>query len=237
MTAPVLGAGLLMIGHVALAWLLGWFVGYERYFRARAAGTQVYCLVCMATCALMQVAAYPQLWFGGGLTDVVANPIAMIGSVVTGIGFLGAGIIVKSGTSVRGLTTAASVWASSTIGILVGIDFIVLSIGLTLLFIACMLAVPALERRLPSRSAFVITLRYREGDTPQEDQVRGFLAEHDLLIAPDSLSVAFDGKAFELHLVIYANSLKSGRSVSRLSSDLLKIARVQSFTIEQSSRG
>uniref|UniRef100_UPI003365AF54 MgtC/SapB family protein n=1 Tax=Variovorax brevis TaxID=3053503 RepID=UPI003365AF54 len=58
------GAAVWMVVNTAIALLLGWFVGYERYFSGRAAGSQVYCLVCATSCAVTLLAGYPALWYG-----------------------------------------------------------------------------------------------------------------------------------------------------------------------------
>src|SRR5579863_1991099 len=108
-----------VVTHAALAFVLAWAIGYERFYNGRAAGTQVYCLVCTASCALTSAAGHATHWFGTPLPTDSISSTQVIGSLLTGIGFLGAGIIVKSGASVRGLTTAASIWSSSAIGILV----------------------------------------------------------------------------------------------------------------------
>jgi putative Mg2+ transporter-C (MgtC) family protein len=225
-----------MLLHITVACALGWVVGYERYFHGRSSGSQVYCLVCMASSALTQIAGYPELWYGGHTHELTANPFGIIGSILTGIGFLGAGIIVKSGTSVRGLTTAASIWSSSAIGILIGVNFYILAIGLTVLFALCMVAIPALEHALPARAAMVVTLRYAEGKQPQEGVVLAYLKSRQLAMLPDSLSVGFDGRAFELRFVVLADSVSRSRSISHVSHDLTEIPEVSSFGIEQTSR-
>jgi putative Mg2+ transporter-C (MgtC) family protein len=135
-----------MVLNMASALLLGWFVGYERNFRGRAAGSQVYCLDCATSCAVTLLAGYPSIWYWGCANTVIAaDPTKVIGAILTGIGFLGAGIIVKSGHNVRGLTTAASIWGSSAIGILVGVGFYVPAI------------VPRIEQRLPAHAAMTGT--------------------------------------------------------------------------------
>jgi len=229
-----------MLLHVAAACGLGWIVGYERYFHGRASGTQVYCLVCMASCALTQLAGYPSLWYGGQLAETLAsNPQATIGiisGIVQGIGFLGAGIIVKSGTSVRGLTTAASIWSSSAIGILVGVDLIALAIGLTCLFALCMLAIPAIERSLPGHIPVLATLRFAEGQRPTQETVLAYLKERQLQLAQDSLSVTFDGRAIELRFVVFADSNNRSGSIARIAHDLARIPELSSFNLEQTSR-
>jgi putative Mg2+ transporter-C (MgtC) family protein len=145
-------AELTVVTHAALAFVLAWAIGYERFYNGRAAGTQVYCLVCTASCALTSAAGLAGNWFGTRQLADATGSTQVIASLLTGIGFLGAGIIVKSGASVRGLTTAASIWSSAAIGILVGVNFAVAAVGLTAIFIVCMAAVPGLERHFARQS-------------------------------------------------------------------------------------
>src|SRR3954453_22470399 len=79
------------------ALLLGLLVGYERSYHGRAAGMRTYGIVCMASAALTIVGGFPDFWYGGhgGLTPAVADPTRIIQGVVTGIGFLGAGVIMR----------------------------------------------------------------------------------------------------------------------------------------------
>jgi putative Mg2+ transporter-C (MgtC) family protein len=89
-------AELTVVTHAALACVLAWTIGYERFYNGRAAGTQVYCLVCTASCALTSAAGLAGHWFGTRqLVDAVnsINSMQVIASLLTGIGFLGAGII------------------------------------------------------------------------------------------------------------------------------------------------
>src|SRR5579863_2163908 len=169
-----------VVTHAALAFVLAWAIGYERFYNGRAAGTQVYCLVCTASCAMTSTAGLAGHWFGTRQLADVAGSTQVMASLLTGIGFLGAGIIVKSGASVRGLTTAASIWSSSAIGILVGVDFAVAAIGLTAIFILCMAVVPRLERNLPGKAAIAVGLHYREGARPDVEKMVAFLHERHL---------------------------------------------------------
>src|SRR5215475_6867934 len=164
--------GLSFVAHMAAALVLGWSVGYERYFSGRASGSQVYCLVCATTCAVTLLAGYPSLWYWGTSHEPGGgDPTRVIGAILTGIGFLGAGIIVQTGLNVRGLTTAASIWASSAIGILVGVGFYMPAIGLTALIVISMSLVPRLEHFLPARAAMAGTVRFREGHRPQPEEI------------------------------------------------------------------
>ena len=100
--------------HLGAAWLAGSVIGAERSFHGRPAGFRTHALVCLASALLMLITVYQEDWFPMPVTDVVrVDPQRMAQGIMTGIGFLGAGVIFKEGLSVRGLTTAASIWISS----------------------------------------------------------------------------------------------------------------------------
>src|SRR3954468_13471557 len=102
----------------------GALIGFERSYQGRPAGFRTHALVCTASSLLMLVTLYQGQWFSpSALERVSVDPTRMAQGIMTGIGFLGAGVIMKEGLSVRGLTTAASIWITAAIGILVGIGF------------------------------------------------------------------------------------------------------------------
>ncbi len=112
-------SSLIPILHVAAALAAGGVIGIERTFRGRAAGFRTYALVCMGSAMAMVIAVFPGSWLAPG-TDASGDVTRIVQGILTGIGFLGAGIIVKHGFSIRGLTTAASIWTTAVIGILIG---------------------------------------------------------------------------------------------------------------------
>src|SRR5260221_14115295 len=96
-------ANLVIVLNFVLALLLGVLVGYERAYHGRAAGMRTYGLVCMVSAALVSIAAYPGLWFGGSAVGAVGgDPTRIMQGIVTGVGFLGAGMIMKEGFSISG---------------------------------------------------------------------------------------------------------------------------------------
>ena len=225
-----------VVAHTAIAFLLGWAIGYERFFRGRASGTQVYCLVSMASCALTSAAGLGAQWFGRVLPASDVNVTGIVASLVTGIGFLGAGIIVKSGASIRGLTTAASIWSSAAVGVLVGIHFIAAATAVAAMFVVCMVAVPALERHLPGRAAIVVTLRYHEGTRPQEEHILALLKERSLSIQTDSISVTFDNTRYSLEFLVNASGSGRDHSLSQVAAELSTIPAVESFSLIRTNR-
>jgi putative Mg2+ transporter-C (MgtC) family protein len=106
------------------ALVIGALIGFERTFRGHPAGFRTHSLVCVASAILMIVTVYQHQWMIFVEHDAIrTDPTRMAQGIMTGIGFLGAGVIFKEGLTVRGLTTAASIWITSAIGILVGIGF------------------------------------------------------------------------------------------------------------------
>jgi putative Mg2+ transporter-C (MgtC) family protein len=235
-TVP-LDTAIWMIAHMAFALLLGWVVGYERYFSGRAAGSQVYCLVSATACAVTMLAGYPTLWYWGTVHDASAgDPTRVIGAILTGIGFLGAGIIVQSGLNVRGLTTAATIWCTSAIGILVGTGFYLPSIGLAVLFVISLSVIPRLEHWLPARAPIAATLHFRPGYRPSEKETDQFLAERGLSIPPESIVIRHDGQHFELECLIFSAAATRSDMVNRIALEMVEKGDVERFTVAHSSR-
>jgi putative Mg2+ transporter-C (MgtC) family protein len=235
-TVP-LSTGIWMCAHMAFALLLGWSVGYERYFSGRAAGSQVYCLVSTTACAVTMLAGYPTLWYWGTVHDAGAgDPTRVIGAILTGIGFLGAGIIVQSGLNVRGLTTAATIWCSSAIGILVGTGFYLPSVGLTALFVVSLSIIPRLEHWLPARAPIAATMHFKAGYRPSKEEMDQFLTERGLSIPADSISIRHDGTCFELDCLIFASSAMRSDMVNRIAIEMAEMGNVERFTVSHSSR-
>jgi len=184
------------------ALLLGLVVGYERTYHGRAVGMRTYGLVCMSSAALTTFVGYPTLWYGGhAATATAVDPTRVVQGVVTGIGFLGAGIIMKDGFNTRGLTTAASVWSASVIGVLVGIGFYGAAILLALLSVVCMMGVLRLERWLPAKQGIAVVIRFQSGTTPASGSLEHAVAERGYEIAEGSLSIGMNQGLVEWHFV------------------------------------
>ncbi|NLG38087.1 MAG: MgtC/SapB family protein [Clostridiales bacterium] len=108
-----------VIARLALAMVLGGLVGMQREFQRNAAGFRTHTLVALGSCVAMLTNEYLYRTYGGSSTD-----IARMGSyVISGIGFLGAGSIVKDGVRIRGLTTAAGLWVVACLGLAAGAGF------------------------------------------------------------------------------------------------------------------
>jgi putative Mg2+ transporter-C (MgtC) family protein len=213
-SAPALEANLVIFMNLVGALLLGLVVGYERAYHGRAAGMRTYGIVCMASSALTVFAGYPQFWFGGTQhLGIAPDPTRVVQGIVTGVGFLGAGVIMKEGLNISGLTTAASIWASSAIGVLVGVGFYGAAILLTLVSASLMMWGSRIESRLPSRHAIGITLRFGSGHSPDEVWLRQTVLNCGYELAGGSMTISTDQGQSEWRFVAVALDRTRGGSL------------------------
>lgn len=231
-STPEVAANLIVFLNPLGALLLGLIVGYERSYHGRAAGMRTYGLVCMASAALTVIVGYPALWYGGH-ADVVAvsDPTRVIQGIVTGIGFLGAGVIMKEGFSISGLTTAASIWASSAIGVLVGVGFYFAAMLLTILSALSMMWISRLEGWLPSRQAVAIFMRFRKDFVPREDVLRRVAFERGYEIASGTISISFQDGQPEWRFIAVALNKKAAAPISELAGELTRFDGVENYNL------
>jgi putative Mg2+ transporter-C (MgtC) family protein len=231
-SAPELAANSIIFLNLTGALLLGFVVGYERAYHGRAAGMRTYGLVCMASAALVVLAGYPEFWFGGrAYAPVNLDPSRTIQGIVTGIGFLGAGVIMKDGFNISGLTTAASLWASSAIGILVGIGFYAAAILLALLSAACMIWVSRIENWLPARQAVSVTMLFKEGFVANEAEIRKLAQQRGYEVATATIVITGKEHGTEWRFIAVAVNRRAAVSVSTLSEELAKFEGIASYQL------
>jgi putative Mg2+ transporter-C (MgtC) family protein len=135
-----------LLGRVALAAGLGLLLGLERELQAKPAGMRTHALVALGAAAF-SVAGYGALEAAGALqTRPDVGRVAA--QVVSGIGFIGAGIIIFQNDRVRGVTTAADIWADAAVGVLCGLGLLWVATGTTALLLIVIAGLRPLERRL-----------------------------------------------------------------------------------------
>ncbi|MCK9283550.1 MAG: MgtC/SapB family protein [Rhodocyclaceae bacterium] len=227
---PEVGVNVVIFMNLLGALLLGLVVGYERSYHGRAAGMRTYALVCTASAGLVVLCGFPSFWYGGHVVvSAGADPTRVIQGIVTGIGFLGAGVIMKEGFSISGLTTAASIWSSSAIGVLVGVGFYGAAMLLTLLSVTCMMWVSRLEGWLPTRHAVQVAMRFRRGFVPREEQLRRSALTRGYEIALGTLTIDFKNEQAEWSFVAVALGKDRGAPLSRLAGELTDFEGVESY--------
>lgn len=148
---------LTIIAKLGLAGLLGGIIGFERDMHGRAAGLRTNLLVSMGSALFMIVseivAAKAMMGStGGGAIGRFADPGRIAAQIITGIGFIGAGAIIKEGFNVRGLTTAACLWLVAGLGMAVGAGLYLIGIYATLIGVISLVALKNLDKLYPRDS-------------------------------------------------------------------------------------
>ncbi|HEX9099713.1 MAG TPA: MgtC/SapB family protein [Candidatus Dormibacteraeota bacterium] len=120
-------------------------IGAEREYHGHPAGIRTMALVGVGACLFTAMGLEPLF---AGRTD----PTRIAAQIVTGVGFLGAGAILRHGTDVRGLTTAATIWVVAAMGMVIGFGFFTIGIFTTVLVLVTLVAIRPLEKRLFHRA-------------------------------------------------------------------------------------
>jgi len=161
---------LLILVKMLCAVCAGGAIGFERSFHGRPVGIRTYCLVCLASVALAQVLLHVTMWLTGAPMDLYrADRSRQMQAVSDGIAFLCAGIILREGLSVHGLTTSASIWATSMIGLLFGIGFFYVGALATVLVVAILSVLRVTEWFVPTaKYAYCNVVFDRDGSVTRE---------------------------------------------------------------------
>jgi putative Mg2+ transporter-C (MgtC) family protein len=215
--------------RLVIALTFGGLVGLERSYHGRPAGFRTHTLVCLAASVLMLVTVYESQWFAArGMERVTVDPTRMAQGIMTGIGFLGAGVIMKEGLSVRGLTTAASIWITSAIGILVGIGFYFPAAMTVTLALGTLSLFRWLESKIQSLQYALFILKFARGSTMSETELRTLVTGLAFTIANLQYRLVDEGKNFEYRMMIRTQNADNLR---RLSDALMNMPAILEFRI------
>lgn len=209
--------------------LVGGAIGMDRAYRGRAAGFRTHILVCLASSLLMILMDFQWIMAADLRPDVIRmDPARMAQGIMTGIGFLGAGVIMQDKQSVRGLTTAASIWITATIGIVLGAGYYFAAIVSTLLTLITLAVFNKLIDVLPMRRYAYLTLRFHRGDEWSEIEVRKWLENSSITISSLSYKLEQKGRSLSYQMTIRTTKPESFNEIARY---LLQVPIVQEFNL------
>jgi putative Mg2+ transporter-C (MgtC) family protein len=201
--------------HLVIALAAGAIIGLERSYHGRPAGFRTHALVCLSSCMLMVLTVYQDTWFAAfSLERVSVDPTRMAQGIMTGIGFLGAGVIMREGLTVRGLTTAASIWITAGIGIMIGVGFYFPAGIATALTLIVLSVFRWIERRMPIEFYANLTVAFARSDALPEEELRSMVERQGFVIANMNYSVTGDGLTFEYQMVIHSPDRGKTRDLS-----------------------
>lgn len=221
--APALSLGELIL-RIGLAGLLGGLVGLEREFSDQPAGFRTHILVSFGAALFTMAGAYGVSDFFGEGDTVRFDPTRIAAQVVTGIGFLGAGAILRQGITIKGLTTAASLWVTAAIGLAVGLGYIEGALAVAIGALLVLYALKQIER--------VVFPRLKRGYVRMRIEVDTEMRLSDLAervermgAKVDSLKIVTEGD--ERHLAARLQ-LATGVTGDRMADELSKVPGVTS---------
>jgi putative Mg2+ transporter-C (MgtC) family protein len=219
--------------RLVAALFAGGLIGLERSHRGRPAGFRTHALVCLASGLLMLVTVYETHWFPQTANArVILDPTRMAQGIMTGIGFVGAGAIIKEGFSVRGLTTAASIWITAAIGILTGIGFYFAAALGTVLALGTLSLFRWVEARLPTESYASFVVRFRRDAAVSEADVRELLTGQGFSLY--NMSYRMHGQVDVLEYRTVIRTMQPA-NLSKLAGTLSADARVLEYRIAPTS--
>jgi putative Mg2+ transporter-C (MgtC) family protein len=159
-------------------------IGFEREFEAKAAGVRTHALVCFSAAILMMAGVRQADWVFVALPGmtVVSDPTRMAHGILTGIGFLGAGVIFRQGNSVKGLTTAASVWMTASLGVLYGAGLTMLAVAGTVTALVVLVIFRLFRVFIPDRIEMRVDVTCAAGVDPEE--VAAAMGRHARWVGP-----------------------------------------------------
>ncbi len=185
--------------RLVIAVLIGGVIGLDRAYRGRAAGFRTHILVCLASCLLMVLTDFQWMQIPSHYVEMVRiDPARMAQGVMTGIGFLGAGAMMQDKQTVRGLTTAASIWITAAIGLVIGAGFYsaaVIAASLTLITLSIF---NRLIDILPLRHYAKLVISFSSESYWPETQVKSILKEHKMVISNFSFKLSENKLSYQM---------------------------------------
>ncbi|MCI0400979.1 MAG: MgtC/SapB family protein [Gammaproteobacteria bacterium] len=220
---------LIIITRLLLSVVAGALIGLERTYHGRPAGFRTHTLVCVASALLMLLVAYHiQLLPGVAIEAVRIDPSRMAQGIMTGIGFLGAGVIMKEQLTIRGLTTAASVWITAAVGIAIGAGFYFAAFITALIAIGTLSVFRWIENVFPSLHYAGLSVCYGHADPRVEAALAEMLKRHHIDGVKPSYHLSDEGKRFRYHMTIRSRSADNFR---QLASALSQMEDILEFSI------
>ncbi|MDF2672905.1 MAG: MgtC/SapB family protein [Clostridiales bacterium] len=198
-----------------LSVVLGGIVGFEREYKSRPAGLRTHILVCIGA-ALVQITAI-NYFRTSGLTNM--DPMRLGAQVISGIGFLGAGTILKEGANIKGLTTAASIWVVGCIGVAAGTGLYIEATAATILIYVSLRGFKILEDKM-TRGKKYINLEIAAKNTPGMIGKIGNLFG-ELEISIDTIDISDNDE--EQVIIFLTLKLKNIIPIEKLVDDLISI--------------
>ncbi len=209
--------------------LMGGVIGLERAFYGRPAGLRTHTLVCISSCLLMLFGLFQDTLLSTMSIEAVRiDPTRMAQGIMTGIGFLGAGVIMKERFSIRGLTTAASIWITAAIGIILGLGFYFPAVFATILTLIVLSFFRWFERKLPVLRYGRLILRFKSDEVISKGEINRIVESNNIKGGNCSYYLKDEGRFLQYELTMRTNNPDN---FHQLAETLKKLENVDEFSV------
>jgi putative Mg2+ transporter-C (MgtC) family protein len=216
--------------RLMLALFAGGLIGIERSYHGRAAGFRTHTLVCVASSILLLLTDSRI----ADATEIVRmDPLRTVQGIMTGIGFLGAGVILKEGASIRGLTTAASIWITAAVGIAIGSGTTLLGFASTVATLTVLISFRWIENAFPSQQWAILTVRFPRILRFREESLMNVIRENGVRAKESGYHLEEQGKVLVCQMNVF-----TGRKGDyfKLAEALRNMEGIQDFNLTITSR-
>lgn len=215
-----------MILRIAVSALLGALIGLERERQNQPAGLRTHMILAVGSTLAMIVSINIAMQFRPDVPN--GDPARLAAQVVSGIGFLGAGAILRFGNNIRGLTTATSLWTLAIVGLAVGAGHFAAAAGTTVLLLVLLSVVDELERRFIKSYQNITVLLEMEDHPGILDEIRAVITDENTTITSTGVEKRLEEDLVTIHLVI---KTLVDAPVDQLVSNLSGLKGAKSFKI------
>lgn len=211
-----------------VAAFLGGLVGLERELHGRPAGFRTHLLVTMGACLMTVISEHYFIKYGAydSSSALRLDPGRIAAQIVTGIGFLGAGVILKEGQSVRGLTTAACLWVAAGIGMAIGTGLYIPGIMVTLLSLLSLLVLKRIEYFIKKDRYRTLIVNAAEGSLTRQ-KLLSILEDHGLRLIDFAMDRDCQNKEIKFELSVVQSGSFSCVELTNAIAELDQVTRVR----------
>lgn len=215
---------IVILTRLLVAAVAGGIIGLERSYHGRPAGMRTHTLVCVSSSLLMLLTVYQWSLLSDMPIDTIrVDPTRMAQGIMTGIGFLGAGVIMREKLTIRGLTTAASVWITAAIGILIGMGFFAAAGAATVITLLVLNSLGWVERKLKSIRYATLMVRYKRSVGLPLAELTALISQHDIHYYSPSYHLEEEGTVFQYNMTINTQNTKNFHALAESLSQMEQI--------------
>jgi putative Mg2+ transporter-C (MgtC) family protein len=216
-----------IIIRLLLGTLFGGVIGFERQVHGRPAGFRTHILVCIAAVLIMLVSEYYQYLSSIDPSYIRIDPGRIAAGALAGVGFIGAGVVLKAGLSIQGLTTAACIWVVSAMGLAVGSGLYLAGAVTFLITIFSLASLRVVERKMPKLTYRFLTIT--ADLNADEDQITSIIKKTDLSIVNTDYEHCTDSGTLVFYITV---SYYRSHSLSALINELSALNSIKKVCIK-----